>query len=623
MPIDSSPTPSLPAVGPTAARGRLEVFLGTAPAVGKSYAMLAEGGRLAAAGADVVVGYVEPHGHDNTTELVGGLAVVPPKVVTYRGATFRELDIDAVIARSPQVVLVDELAHTNVPGQRHAKRWQDVQDLLDAGIDVISNINVQHLDSLHDEVERLTGIAQRETLPDDVVAAAERLELVELEADALRERVRQRAASGTTAASALDLWFTTENLRSLHDLAVDWMARHARRAGATGSAEPAPRPCVVVSLDAGPTGDRLVRRAAQIAQSADAQLIGVHVCVPTGLATPTRGLENRRRLLAELDGRYAEIGALDRGDAVVQFARAQRASELVVGAPRRSRLQRRLHGAEIERLVVETGGELELHVTSVDDSAPMHARPSGRASKVQFSPRRRLLAWVLAVAGPTVVATSLTPWRASLGLAGALLALLLVTAATAAAGGLTPSLVATALAFALADYLYAAPLHSFRIGSFVDLVGLLAFAGVASIVTILVDRLARASLQAVHGRAESEGVARLAAATLAGAIAEHPELLDELRTVFGLDSVAMMTRSNTGWKVTHAAGKPVPAGPDEGSAAVAVGADAVLVLTGGGLPDRGSLLLGELVDEMGRLETRAQLDRVRTSAGDDPTHAAD
>jgi two-component system sensor histidine kinase KdpD len=153
-------------------RGRLRIYLGAAPGVGKTYAMLAEGHRRASRGTDVVVAFVETHGRQHTAELLEGLPVVPRREIAYRGGTFTEMDVDAVLARHPTVALVDELAHTNVPGSRNAKRWEDVEELLDAGIDVISTVNIQHLESLNDVVEKITGVPQRERIPDAVVRAA-------------------------------------------------------------------------------------------------------------------------------------------------------------------------------------------------------------------------------------------------------------------------------------------------------------------------------------------------------------------------------------------------------------------------------------------------------------------
>ncbi|MGH9194056.1 MAG: histidine kinase, partial [Acidimicrobiales bacterium] len=170
-------------------RGTLRVYLGAAPGVGKTFSMLNEGRRRKARGTDVVVGYVETHGRAHTGEQIGDLEVVPRRVLTYRGAALEEMDVDAVAARRPAVALIDELAHTNVPGSKHAKRWEDVDMLLDAGIDVISTVNIQHLESINDVVERITGVRQRETLPDQIVRAADQIELVDMTPEALRRRM--------------------------------------------------------------------------------------------------------------------------------------------------------------------------------------------------------------------------------------------------------------------------------------------------------------------------------------------------------------------------------------------------------------------------------------------------
>ncbi len=170
-------------------RGRLRIYLGNAAGVGKTYAMLGEGHRRAGRGTDVVVAFVEPHGRRHTAELVEGLEVMPRARLPYRDTFFEEMDLDAVLARRPKVALVDELAHTNIPGSRNAKRWQDVEELLDAGIDVISTVNIQHLESLNDVVEKITGVPQRETLPDAVVRSADQVELVDMTPEALRRRM--------------------------------------------------------------------------------------------------------------------------------------------------------------------------------------------------------------------------------------------------------------------------------------------------------------------------------------------------------------------------------------------------------------------------------------------------
>ncbi len=211
-------------------RGQLRIYLGAAAGVGKTYAMLSEGHRRAERGADVVVAFAETHGRPQTAALLDGLEVIPRAKVPYRGSTFEEMDTPAVIARRPQIALVDELAHTNVPGSRHEKRWQDVEDLLDAGIDVISAVNIQHLESLNDVVEQITGIPQRETVPDAVVRAADQVELVDMTAEALRRRMAHgNIYPPEKIDAALTNYFRAGNLTALRELRAAVAGRQGRR----------------------------------------------------------------------------------------------------------------------------------------------------------------------------------------------------------------------------------------------------------------------------------------------------------------------------------------------------------------------------------------------------------
>ena len=206
-------------------RGSLRIYLGAAPGVGKTYAMLNEAKRRKARGTDVVVGYVETHGRLNTLAQVARLEVVPRKQVAYRGTTLEEMDLDAVLARRPAVALVDELAHTNAPGSRHAKRWEDVDALRDAGIDVVTTLNIQHLESLNDVVERITGVKQRETIPDEVARDAEQVELVDMAPEALRRRMAHGNVYGPEKVdAALGNYFRVGNLTALRELALLWLA---------------------------------------------------------------------------------------------------------------------------------------------------------------------------------------------------------------------------------------------------------------------------------------------------------------------------------------------------------------------------------------------------------------
>ncbi|HTL83925.1 MAG TPA: histidine kinase, partial [Acidimicrobiia bacterium] len=243
------------------ARGKLRVYLGAAPGVGKTFAMLNEARRRSARGADVVVGFVETHGRPKTAAQIEGLEVMPRRRFEYRGSNFEEMDVDAILNRHPAQVLVDELAHTNVPGSQHEKRWQDVEDLLDAGIDVISTVNVQHLESVNDVVERITGIQQRETLPDEVVRRADQVELVDMSPEALRRRMAHgNIYPAEKVDAALANYFRPGNLAALRELALLWVAdkvdeglqQYMEDHGITASWETRER--IVVALTGAPGG---------------------------------------------------------------------------------------------------------------------------------------------------------------------------------------------------------------------------------------------------------------------------------------------------------------------------------------------------------------------------------
>ncbi len=269
----------------TTARGHLRIYLGAAPGVGKTYAMLSEGSRRRERGTDVVVGFVETHGRSHTAELIEGLEVVPRKVVQYRDVTFTEMDLAAVLARKPEVALVDELAHTNVPSSGpHTKRWQDIDDLLDAGIDVISTVNIQHLESINDVVHKITGVPQRETVPDVIVRRADQIELIDMSPEALRRRMAHgNIYSADKVDAALSNYFRPGNLAALRELALLWLAdrvdaglqAYRQQHDIVGTWEARER--VVVGLTGGPEGDTLIRRAARIAARSGGDLLAVHV----------------------------------------------------------------------------------------------------------------------------------------------------------------------------------------------------------------------------------------------------------------------------------------------------------------------------------------------------------
>ena len=318
------------------ARGTLRIYLGAAPGVGKTFAMLGEGRRARDRGADVVIGYVETHGRANTAAQIGDLEVVPRRQMTYRGARFEEMDVDAILARKPERVLVDELAHTNVPGSRNEKRWQDIDELLDAGISVISTVNVQHLESLNDVVERITGIKQQETVPDDWVRRADQIELVDQTPEALRRRMAHGNIYPPERIDAsLANYFRPGNLAALRELALLWLADRVEERLQTYMEEHGinsvweTRERVLVAIKGAPQDEQLIRRGARMASRARGDLLCVYVRAAEGLKSSVPDqIERDRELVEELGGTFHELVGGDVARAVTSFARAEQATQL-------------------------------------------------------------------------------------------------------------------------------------------------------------------------------------------------------------------------------------------------------------------------------------------------------
>src|SRR5215471_8983895 len=359
--------------GRTTPRGQLRIYLGAAAGVGKTYAMLGEGHRRSERGADVVVGFAEPHSRPQTAALLDGLEIVPRARLTYRGTTFEEMDVDAVLARKPEIALVDEVSHTNVPGSRNEKRWQDVEELLDAGTGVISAVNIQHLESLNDVVEQITGVPQRETVPDPVVRAADQVELVDMTAEALRRRMAHgNIYPAEKIDAALNNYFRPGNLTALRELALLWLAdkvdegmqryREAHDIRTTWEA----RERVAVAITGGPEGETLIRRAARIAaRTTGGELLAVYVTRSDGLtgADPA-ALAAQRRLAESLGGSYHQVVGDNVADALLAFARAENATQLVLGASRRSWLAAMLTGPGVSLRTIRESGDIDVHIVT-------------------------------------------------------------------------------------------------------------------------------------------------------------------------------------------------------------------------------------------------------------------
>jgi two-component system sensor histidine kinase KdpD len=358
--------------GSATARGRLRIYLGYAPGVGTTCAMLREGRRRAERGTDVVVAHAETRGRPYTAGLLESLEVIPAAEVPCRDTTVHEMDLRAVLARRPQIALVDDFAHSNVPGLRHAKRWQDVEGLLAAGIDVISTVGIEHLDSLSDVVEKITAVWPRQTVPDQVVRTACEIELVDAAPEALRERMaRGHIYPAERAAAALDGWFQAGNLSVLRELALLWLSVtltsgprwHRPVGGFPGNLHARER--VVAALSGGPEGGALIRRAARIAARSGGDLLAVHAAGPGGAAGARRAALAAQRLLTEsLGGTYHQLTDKDIPAALLMFAHAENATQLVLGATRRSRLSALLPWPADTQRVIRRAGGIDVHIVT-------------------------------------------------------------------------------------------------------------------------------------------------------------------------------------------------------------------------------------------------------------------
>jgi two-component system sensor histidine kinase KdpD len=589
------------------ARGQLRVYLGAAPGVGKTYAMLNEGWRRHERGTDVVVGFVETHHRPNTAAQIRDLECVQRKTLRYRDQDFEEMDLDAILVRKPAWALIDELAHTNVPGSRHEKRWEDIDELLDAGINVISTVNIQHLESLNDVVERITGIKQRETVPDAVVRAADQIELVDMAPEALRRRMAHGNVYGADRVdAALGNYFRIGNLAALRELALLWMADRVDeelhdyrvRHGIEGPWETKER--VLVALTGAPGGDDLIRRAARMARRTRGELVGVHVVAGDGLAGPSNyRLSDHRELLEEVGGRYVEATGADVAKALVQAARVENATQIVLGATRRSRFTELTRGSIINTVIRAAGGAIDVHVISTadadDENLSLLTPPKLRLAPLSRS--RRSTAFVLTAVGLPLLTLILTSVRDSLGVQNALLLYLLFVVAIATIGGAIPGAVASIAAFLLLNWYFAPPIHTFTISNSRDVLALVTFLVVAGVISALVDLATRRRDDAVRARAEARSLA-----AMAGTVLQDPEplpkLAQELVESFQLDGVAIFVPSEGGWKVEAAAGPDPPTDPEAADQSLAFAEGSVLAWSGSELQARDREVLNAFTTQL-------------------------
>jgi two-component system, OmpR family, sensor histidine kinase KdpD len=599
-------------------RGQLRIYLGAAAGVGKTYAMLCEGHRRAERGADVVVAFAETHGRPQTAALVEGLEVIPRKKMEYRGATFEEMDTEAVLARNPQIALVDELAHTNVPGSVHEKRWQDIQDLLDAGIEVISAVNVQHLESLNDVVEQITGVPQRETVPDAVVRAADQVELVDMTAEALRRRMAHgNIYPPEKIDAALTNYFRTGNLTALRELALLWLADKVDEGLQKYRAEHdihktwEARERVVVALTGGPEGETLIRRAARIAaRSSGGDLLAVHVTKSDGLAGGSpANLARQRRLVESLGGTYHQVVGDDISDALLTFARAENATQLVLGASRRSWLSALITGPGIGNRTIRGSGAIDVHiVTHAHVGSRFGILPRYRGS---ITLRRRIAGYVLAALLAPALTVVLTQWRSGVNLTSDVLLFLVAVIVVALTGGFVPAFLEAIAGSLLLNYYFVAPIHKFTISEANNWLALVVFVVVGLAVSYVVDMAARRSRQAARYGAESELLITTAGSILRGQ-GTVEALLERVRESFSMRSVTLLESAGRGpgeWTAVGSAGSPPLTSPAEADVEVPLSDTLILAMSGRTLAATDRRVLGAFATYI-----RVALEQQRLSA---------
>jgi two-component system sensor histidine kinase KdpD len=352
----------------TDGRGRLRIYLGMAPGVGKTYRMLEEGHRRVARGTDLVVGFVEPHGRQHTTELLEGLEIVPRRRIEYRGVVIEEMNTDALLARNPTVALIDELAHTNVPGSPREKRWEDVEIIRDAGIHVVTTMNVQHLESVADAVATITGAPVNERLPDEVFETGDEIELVDMSPHALRQRMKHgNVYPPDRTQVALEKFFTESNLTALRELALRLVARRVEgqlEDTIAGQQLPLVTDRVLVLIDGSPATGRAVRRAAMLAGSLHAAFIAVVVETPELERQPFDRKRDVQEALDDAVDLGADVVRVEAADVVTgleQVGRTHRATHLILPHRESAGLKRLLERPLVDRLM-ERLPDVELHV---------------------------------------------------------------------------------------------------------------------------------------------------------------------------------------------------------------------------------------------------------------------
>ena len=526
---DDRPDPDVPLAQVKAAevrakRARLKIYFGASPGVGKTYTMLEAARREKSGGADLVVGVVETHGRSETAALLAGLPVLPRRSVEHRGVKLEELDLDAALVRKPALILVDELAHTNAPGSRHVKRWQDVLELLDAGIDVWATLNVQHIESLGDVIEQITGVKVRETVPDVVIERADELELVDLPPDELLERLADgKVYVSEQIARATQNFFQRGNLLALRELALRRTAERVdadvlayRREHGIQATWPT-RERILVCVGPSPGSERLIRATKRMAEGLRAPWSAVTVEVigaPPHAEKDRERIEGHFRLTEQLGGEIVRLRGAKVADALLEYSRQHNVTRIVAGKPTHSRWRDRLRGSLLDDLI-RRSGPIEIHVI-----APLD--PTTPPPRVAPAPERQgLWPFVLATAAIVTVTTLCLLVFAYVTLADITM-LFLIAIMLAALTGRGPSILAASLAVAAFDFCFVPPRFTFAVSDIHHFLTFGVMFGSGLFISTLTTRLRRQERDAIQR--ERRTAALLAFTREVGSATDEPEV---------------------------------------------------------------------------------------------------
>ncbi len=543
------------------ALGNLRVYLGPAPGSGTTYRMLDEGNRRKQRGTDVVVGIVSTHRRLATESQIGELEIVPD-FRPLNGATVTvEMDFHGVLDRDPAVVLVDELAARNAPGASHEFRWQQVQSLLEVGIDVITTLNVAELESVQDVVESITGVRSPATVPDSFVRRAQQIELVDITPQALRRRLAHgNIFPANEVDAALSTYYREENLAALRQLAMLWTAdriEESLKGRAVNELSPLQwetRERLIVGVSGANDDESLLRRAARISARTNTDLLAVHVIDANNRGKSTIDMSPTRAYVANFGGIYQEIVDDNVADALVAFARLERGTQIVLGSSGSAAGSRRSSG--VVGAVLRHPHDLDVHIVSTNSSAPVRFN---RRRRTPFSWIRRLGAAAVAAAVLPLVTYVLTLIHSPSSLSLVFSTYLVVVIGLTVGGGAAIGILSAVAASLLENYFFIAPRHTFAVARTDDLITLSAFLAFSIAVSIVVTEFTKRSNDAERARAEAE-ILTTAAAAVASSQNDVGPILDSLRAIFDLTRVEILANRDERWVVEVASGIPETSG---------------------------------------------------------------